>query len=448
MVSRLTIVPIFAPIMNILLLGSGGREHALAWKLRQSSLCDTLFIAPGNAGTAQCGINLPFTATDFEAIKACCIEHYIDMVIVGPEEPLVKGIVDYLVEESGLNLLIIGPSKEAAQLEGSKAYAKAFMERHGIPTAAYKEFSAENFQEGIEYLMQHPLPIVLKADGLAAGKGVIICQNHVEAVSEFELMIQRSKFGEAGKRVVVEEFLKGIELSVFVLTDGKEYILLPEAKDYKRIGEGDTGLNTGGMGAISPVPFADESFMKKVIERVVQPTINGLYKDGLDYKGFVFVGLMKVADDPFVIEYNCRMGDPETEVVIPRIKNDLVELLTAAAHSQLQNITLQQDDRFATTIVAVSGGYPEDYQKGFKIEGLDTVIDDTILFHSGTIEVDGAIVTNGGRVVCATALAEQLEDAINKSRELVEAIAFTDKYYRRDIGFEFLDTTSESYQDE
>lgn len=448
MVSRLTIVPIFATIMNILLLGSGGREHALAWKLRQSSLCSDLFIAPGNAGTAQCGMNLPFAATDFEAIKSCCVDHYIDMVIVGPEEPLVKGIVDYLVQESGLNLLIIGPSKEAAQLEGSKAYAKAFMERHNIPTAAYKEFTAENFEEGIEYLKQHPLPIVLKADGLAAGKGVIICQNHVEAVSEFELMIQRSKFGEAGKRVVVEEFLKGIELSVFALTDGKEYILLPEAKDYKRIGEGDTGLNTGGMGAISPVPFADEPFMQKVIERVVQPTINGLDKDGLDYKGFVFIGLMKVGDEPFVIEYNCRMGDPETEVVIPRIKNDLVELFTAAAHGQLQNINLQQDERFATTIVAVSGGYPEDYQKGLKIEGLNTVISDTILFHSGTKEVDGTIVTNGGRVLCATALATELEEAINKSRELIEAIDYTDKYYRRDIGFEFLDKTTESYQDE
>jgi phosphoribosylamine--glycine ligase len=434
--------------MNILLLGSGGREHALAWKLRQSSLCSDLFIAPGNAGTAQCGMNLPFAATDFEAIKSCCVDHYIDMVIVGPEEPLVKGIVDYLVQESGLNLLIIGPSKEAAQMEGSKAYAKAFMERHNIPTAAYKEFTAENFEEGIEYLKQHPLPIVLKADGLAAGKGVIICQNHVEAVSEFELMIQRSKFGEAGKRVVVEEFLKGIELSVFALTDGKEYILLPEAKDYKRIGEGDTGLNTGGMGAISPVPFADEPFMQKVIERVVQPTINGLNKDGLDYKGFVFIGLMKVGDEPFVIEYNCRMGDPETEVVIPRIKNDLVELFTAAAHGQLQNINLQQDERFATTIVAVSGGYPEDYQKGLKIEGLKTVISDTILFHSGTKEVDGTIVTNGGRVLCATALATELEEAINKSRELIEAIDYTDKYYRRDIGFEFLDKTTESYQDE
>ena len=434
--------------MNILLLGSGGREHALAWKLKQSNLCSDLFIAPGNAGTAQCGINLPFSATDFPAIRAACTEHYIDMVIVGPEEPLVKGIVDYLVSESGLNLLIIGPSKEAAQLEGSKAYAKSFMQRHGIPTAAYKEFTANNFEEGIEYLKQHPLPIVLKADGLAAGKGVIICQNHVEAVSEFELMIQRSKFGEAGKRVVVEEFLSGIELSVFDLTDGKEYILLPEAKDYKRIGEGDTGLNTGGMGAISPVPFADEAFMKKVTDRIVRPTIDGLNKDGLDYKGFVFIGLMKVGDDPYVIEYNCRMGDPETEVVIPRIKNDLVALLTATAHSQLQNVTLEQDERFATTIVAVSGGYPEDYEKGLEIEGLDTTISDTMLFHSGTKDQDGRIVTNGGRVLCATALADQLDDAINKSRELIEGIEFTDKYYRRDIGFEFLDTVSENYQDE
>src|SRR6476619_170423 len=292
MVSRLTIVPIFAPIMNILLLGSGGREHALAWKLKQSILCSTLFIAPGNAGTAQCGINLPFTATDFEAIKACCTEHYIDMVIVGPEEPLVKGIVDYLVEESGLNLLIIGPSKEAAQLEGSKAYAKAFMERHGIPTAAYREITSENFEEGIDYLKQHPLPIVLKADGLAAGKGVIICQNYVEAFAEFELMIQRSKFGDAGKRVVVEEFLQGIELSVFVLTDGKNYVLLPEAKDYKRVGEGDTGLNTGGMGAISPVPFATPGFMHKVEEKIVKPTIGGLYKEEIEYMGFLFFGLI------------------------------------------------------------------------------------------------------------------------------------------------------------
>ncbi len=424
--------------MNILLLGSGGREHALAWKLSQSNLCSELFIAPGNAGTAQCGTNLPFSVTDFEAIKNCCLDKYIDMVIVGPEEPLVKGIVDFLVKESGLNLLIIGPSKEAAQLEGSKAFAKAFMQRHAIPTATYKEFTEENFTEGIEYLKQHPLPIVLKADGLAAGKGVIICQNYVEAVSEFELMIQRSKFGDAGKRVVVEEFLNGIELSVFVLTDGVNYVLLPEAKDYKRVGEKDTGLNTGGMGAVSPVPFAEEAFMQKVVTRIIEPTVKGLQKDGLDYKGFVFVGLMKVGDEPFVIEYNCRMGDPETEVIIPRIKNDLVELLTATAKQQLQNIKIEKDERFATTIVAVSGGYPDDYQKGFQITGLNTKIDDTLIFHSGTKQVDDKIVTNGGRIICATALDLDLDEAINKSRDLIESIEFEGKYFRRDIGFEFL----------
>ena len=433
--------------MNILLLGSGGREHALAWKLKQSNLCSKLFIAPGNAGTAQCGINLPFTATDFEAIKNCCVDEHIDMVIVGPEEPLVKGVVDFLSANEALkDLLIIGPSKEAAQLEGSKAFAKAFMHRHNIPTAAYKEFTEENFEEGIEYLKNHALPIVLKADGLAAGKGVIICQNHVEAVSEFELMIQRSKFGEAGKRVVVEEFLSGIELSVFLLTDGKNYMLLPEAKDYKRIGEGDTGPNTGGMGAVSPVPFADDTFMQKVISTIAEPTIKGLQKDEYDYKGFVFIGLMKVGDEPYVIEYNCRMGDPETEVVIPRIKNDLVELLTAAAKQQLENVSIEKDERYATTIVAVSGGYPDDYEKDFEIKGLNVSKDDTMLFHMGTKEADGKIVTNGGRVVCATALAFQLDEAINKSRDLIEAIEFEGKYFRRDIGFEFVNTndTTES----
>jgi phosphoribosylamine--glycine ligase len=312
------------------------------------------------------------------------------------------------------------------------------MQRHNIPTAAYKEFTEENFEEGIEYLKQHPLPIVLKADGLAAGKGVIICQSHVEAVSEFELMIQRSKFGEAGKRVVIEEFLSGIELSVFVLTDGINYVVLPEAKDYKRVGEGDTGLNTGGMGAISPVPFADDAFMQKVITKIVEPTVKGLQKDRLDYKGFVFVGLMKVGDEPFVIEYNCRMGDPETEVVMPRIKNDLVELLTATAKQRLQNVSIEKDERFATTIVAVSGGYPNDYKKGIEINGLDTVMKDTLVFHSGTKEIDGKIVTNGGRVVCATGLDMQLDEAINKSRDLIEAIEFEGKYFRRDIGFEFL----------
>jgi phosphoribosylamine--glycine ligase len=425
--------------MNILLLGSGGREHALAWKLKQSNLCSNLFIAPGNPGTAQCGTNLSFAVTDFESIKKCCYTENIELVVVGPEEPLVKGLVDYLKADRQLsNLMIIGPSKEAAQLEGSKAYAKAFMQRHNIPTAAYKEFTEENFAEGVEYIKQQSLPIVLKADGLAAGKGVLICQNHGEAVSEFELMIQRSKFGEAGKRVVVEEYLSGIELSVFVLTDGKDYVLLPEAKDYKRIGEGDTGLNTGGMGAVSPVPFADEAFMQKVVHKIVEPTVQGLQKDQLDYKGFVFIGLMKVGDEPYVIEYNCRMGDPETEVVIPRIKNDLGELLTATAKQQVSTVRIEKDERFATTIVAVSGGYPNDYQKGFAIKGLETSIKDTLLFHSGTKEADGNILTSGGRVLCATALAPQLEDAIHKSKQLIEAIEFEGKYYRRDIGFEFV----------
>ncbi|MER3464579.1 MAG: phosphoribosylamine--glycine ligase, partial [Chitinophagaceae bacterium] len=354
------------------------------------------------------------------------------------EEPLVKGIVDYLKEESALNLFIIGPSKEAAQLEGSKAFAKAFMQQHGIPTAAYKEFTEENFTEGIEYIKQHSLPIVLKADGLAAGKGVIICQNHVEAVAEFEWMIQRSKFGEAGKRVVIEEFLDGIELSVFALTDGSNYVLLPEAKDYKRVGEGDKGLNTGGMGAISPVPFADEAFMQKVISKIVEPTIRGLQRDNLDYKGFVFFGLIKVGDEPYVIEYNCRMGDPETEVVVPRIKNDLVEVLLATARRNLASVAIEKDERCATTIVAVSGGYPNDYEKGFPISFPEILNENVLLFHAGTKEDDDKIVTNGGRVICATALAADLDDAINLSRDAIEELQFEGKYFRRDIGFEFL----------
>lgn len=430
--------------MNILLLGSGGREHALAWKISQSKLCSKLFIAPGNAGTAKCGTNLSFGVTDFEAIKASCNENQIDMVIVGPEEPLVQGITDFLNEESGLQLMIIGPSRQAAQLEGSKAFAKEFMHRHSVPTARYKEFTAENFEAGIEYLKEHDLPIVLKADGLAAGKGVIICQNHVEAIAEFELMIQRSKFGEAGKKVVVEDFLEGIELSVFVLTDGKNYVLLPEAKDYKRVGEGDTGLNTGGMGAISPVPFADETFMQKVKTKIIEPTIKGLEKDNLKYRGFIFFGLMKVGDEPFVIEYNCRMGDPETEVVIPRLKNDLVELLEAAAKGNLGSITVEKDNRFATTIVAVSGGYPDHYQKGYEITGLNVHDENSFLFHSGTKEENGKIFTNGGRIVCATALASSMDDALGLARDLVEEVNFENKYYRRDIGFEFIDTTPKS----
>jgi phosphoribosylamine--glycine ligase len=425
--------------MNILLLGSGGREHALAWKISQSNHCSKLFIAPGNAGTALHGTNLAFGVNDFAAIEKACVDEHIDMVIVGPEEPLVNGVVDTLKSNEQLkDLLIVGPSKNAAQLEGSKAFAKSFMQRHAIPTASYKEFTAENFEEGIEYLRQHPLPIVLKADGLAAGKGVIICQNYVEAFAEFELMIQRSKFGEAGKRVVVEEFLSGIELSVFVLTDGKNYVLLPEAKDYKRIGEGDTGLNTGGMGAISPVPFANEAFMQKVKTRIIEPTIAGFQKDDLDYKGFVFFGLIKVDDEPYVIEYNCRMGDPETEVVIPRIKNDLVELLQATAEQKLDAVIVEIDPRVATTIVAVSGGYPNDYQTGFPISGLNLAEEDSLIFYAGAKKDGKKVVTRGGRVICTTALGDDLVEALEKSKELVEAINFEGKYFRKDIGFEFV----------
>jgi phosphoribosylamine--glycine ligase len=425
--------------MNILLLGSGGREHALAWKLSQSKHCSKLFIAPGNTGTAQCGVNMPFAVTDFTSIRQCCLEEEIDMVIIGPEEPLVKGLVDYLKTEIEPGLLIVGPSKEAAQLEGSKAYAKAFMERHKIPTAAYKEFTGKNFDEGIAYLQQHALPIVLKADGLAAGKGVIIAQSREEALAEFSAMIQGAKFGEASQRVVVEEFLSGIELSVFVLTDGRDYLLLPGAKDYKRIGEGDTGLNTGGMGAVSPVPFADEAFMQKVINKVVEPTIRGLEIDNLDYKGFVFFGLIKVGGEPYVIEYNCRMGDPETEVVIPRIKNDLVKLLEATAKGNLTNQSIETDSRYATTIVAVSGGYPEDFQKGFEIKGLENHLTDGIVFHAGTKAADGKIVSNGGRVLCVTALAENLQEAVAKSKKQLLQIHFENMYYRNDIGYEFPD---------
>lgn len=424
--------------MNILLLGSGGREHALAWKISQSKQCSKLFIAPGNAGTLLHGTNLSFAVNDFDAIEKACVEEKINLLIVGPEEPLVHGIVDTIKTNADLkNILIIGPSKKAAQLEGSKAFAKAFMQRHHIPTASYKEFTAENFEEGIDYLKQHALPIVLKADGLAAGKGVIICENHVEATSEFELMIQRSKFGEAGKKVVVEEFLSGIELSVFVLTDGKSYLLLPEAKDYKQVGEGNTGLNTGGMGAISPVPFAGESFMQKVKAKIIEPTIAGLQKDQLDYKGFIFFGLMKVASEPYVIEYNCRLGDPETEVVVPRIKNDLLQLLIATAQQKLHSVQLEKDSRYATTIVAVSAGYPNEHQTGLEISGLPLAEDDSFIFYAGAKKEENTIVTNGGRVVCATALDNDLQQALEKSKKLIDTIHFEGKYFRKDIGFEF-----------
>ena len=428
--------------MKILLLGSGGREHALAWKLAQSPLCSTLFIAPGNAGTSGCGINVNLSPLDFEAVGKYCITESIGMVVVGPEEPLVRGIVDFFAADPALRpISVIGPSASGARLEGSKAFSKQFMDRHHIPTAAYREFNSSNFAEGIAYLRQHSLPIVLKADGLAAGKGVMICQNHVEAVAEFELMLQGHKFGEAGNKVVVEEFLTGIELSVFVLTDGRHYLTLPPAKDYKRVGEGDKGPNTGGMGAVSPVPFADAVFMDKITQRIIIPTINGLSAEKIDYKGFVFIGVIKVGEDPYVIEYNCRMGDPETEVVMPRLKNDLVELFKAVAEQRLNEWEIETDHRTACTIVAVSGGYPGSYEKGLPITGLDQPLtDDTLIFHAGTrVENnDNAILTNGGRVLCVTSFAETVYEAVDKSRDVLEKIDYDGIYYRRDIGYEFL----------
>lgn len=425
--------------MNILLIGSGGREHTLAWKLKQSPQCSNLFIAPGNTGTALFGTNLPIAVSDFDAIALACFTNAIDMILVGPEEPLVKGINDYFQNTKGFeNLKIIGPSKEASQLEGSKAFAKAFMKRHNIPTAAYGEFTADKYLEGVEYIQSQSLPIVLKADGLAAGKGVLICQNHLEACSEFELMLLRSKFGEAGKKVVIEEFLKGIELSIFVLTDGENYVLLPEAKDYKRIGEADTGLNTGGMGAVSPLPFVTDEFLQKVKERIIEPTIAGLKKDKLDYKGFIFLGLMSDNGEPSVIEYNCRMGDPETEVVIPRIKNDLVELLMATAEQRLNEISIETDERAVATVMAVSGGYPGDYEKGKVINGLqEPALQDCIVFHSGTKQQGDEIVTDGGRVLAVTSYGENITEAVELSNYMIEQLDFEGMYHRTDIGYEF-----------
>lgn len=425
--------------MNILLIGSGGREHAFAWKLKQSSLCSNLYIAPGNAGTGLCGVNLPIAVTDFDAMAKACTAHNIDLVLVGPEEPLVKGVFDYFKNNPALkHIAVIGPSKNASQLEGSKAFAKDFMQRHNVPTAAYKEFTADNYAEGVAYLQQHPLPVVLKADGLAAGKGVLICQNTIEALSEFELMIHRSKFGEAGKKVVAEEFLTGIELSVFVLTDGENYLLLPEAKDYKRIGEGDSGLNTGGMGAVSPLPFVNEAFLQKVKEEIIEPTIAGLKKDRLEYKGFIFFGLMNDNGIPKVIEYNCRMGDPETEVVIPRIKNDFVEILLATANNKLHEISLQVDERTAAAVVAVSGGYPGDYETGKEITGLtEDTLDNSIVFHSGTKEENGIVLTNGGRVLVVTSFGDTITEAAEQSTYMLEQLYFENMYARTDIGYEF-----------
>lgn len=425
--------------MNILLLGGGGREHALAWKLKQSPLCDTLFIAPGNPGTATIGTNVPISATDFDALKKFAIENKIEMVVVGPEDPLVKGVYDFFLEDELLkNIPVIGPSKTAAQLEGSKAFAKQFMERQTIPTAKYREFTAQNLEEGLAHIDTNNPPFVLKADGLAAGKGVLIISDKEEAKAALQEMILQNKFGVASAKVVIEEFLSGIEFSVFVLTDGTNYKILPNAKDYKRVGEGDTGLNTGGMGAISPVPFVDEALMQKVEERIVKPTVKGLAKEAIVYKGFIYVGLILVNNEPFVIEYNCRMGDPETEVVMPRLKSDLVDLLVAVADGNLNTKTVEQDERAATTVIVASGGYPEDFEKGKIISGLsENYGDDVIVFQAGTKNEQDKTVTSGGRVLAITAYGDSIENAVKKSLAVAEKIQFEKKYFRKDIGYEF-----------
>jgi phosphoribosylamine--glycine ligase len=423
--------------MNILVLGSGGREHTLAWKIAQSSMVSNLYVAPGNAGTAKIAVNVPIAVTDFEAIKKFVVDNKIEMVLVGPEDPLVKGIHDFFLESTELqNVKVIGPQKEGARLEGSKEYAKEFMKRHKIPTAAYESFTSETVEEGKKFLETLTPPYVLKADGLAAGKGVLILDDLKEAKQELDEMLLDAKFGQASSKVVIEEFLNGIELSCFVLTDGKDYKILPMAKDYKRIGEGDTGLNTGGMGAISPVPFADEVFRKKIEDRIVKPTITGLCQDKIPYKGFVFIGLIKVGEEPFVIEYNVRMGDPETEVVIPRLKTDLVALLKAVADNDLSKIPLEIDNKAATTVMTVSGGYPEAYEKGKVITGLDTVEDDALVFHAGTILKNNKVVTNGGRVLAVTSMDKSFRQAIKKSYQNIAKLNFDKMYYRKDIGFD------------
>lgn len=422
--------------MTILLLGSGGREHALAWKMLQSDKCSKLFVAPGNAGTEAIAKNINISPTDFEAIKNFVLQEKVEMIVVGPEDPLVAGIYDFFKNDEALqNIPVIGPSKKGAQLEGSKEFAKEFLVKHNIPTAAYGSFTKETLEKGQKFLETLSPPYVLKADGLAAGKGVLIIQDLEEAKAELKNMLVDEKFGQASSKVVIEEFLDGIELSCFVLTDGKSYKILPTAKDYKRIGEGDTGLNTGGMGAVSPVPFADAVLLEKIENRIVKPTIDGLQKDGIEYKGFVFIGLINVKNEPMVIEYNVRMGDPETEVVIPRLTSDLVELFLAVADEKLDQVSLEVDSRSATTIMVVSGGYPEDYEKGKAISGIENVID-SIVFHAGTKTVDGQVVTNGGRVLAVTSYGDNFKEAIQKSYQNIDKLKFEKMYFRKDIGFD------------
>lgn len=424
--------------MRVLLLGSGGREHALVWKISQSSILDQLFIAPGNAGTRQFGKNIPLSPIDFIAVKSFVLENNIDMVVVGPEEPLVLGIYDFFVGDAELyKIPVIGPSKFGAQLEGSKDFAKAFMNRHSIPTAKYATFTIENLEEGLTFLKNMKSPYVLKADGLAAGKGVLIIHDLDEAQAELKSMLQHEKFGEASKKVVIEQFLDGIELSVFIVTDGHSFKLLPEAKDYKRIGEGDTGPNTGGMGAISPVPFADAAFMDKVHNRIIVPTVKGLKSEGIVYKGFVFFGLICVKGDPYVIEYNCRMGDPETEVVIPRLKSDILDLFEGIASNTLSERDIQFIDKSAATVMMVAGGYPDVYEKGKQIYGLNSVVD-SLVFHAGTIADGPSVLTSGGRVLAVTSYGKNIEVAIEKAYEAVSKISFEGAYYRKDLGQDVL----------
>ena len=422
--------------MNILLLGSGGREHAFAWKMTQSALCSQLFVAPGNAGTAQIATNVVMNPNDFDTVKQFVLANAIEMVVVGPEDPLVNGIYDFFKNDAALNAIpVIGPSKLGAQLEGSKEFAKEFLVKNNIPTAKYESFTSETVEKGYAFLETLSPPYVLKADGLAAGKGVVILNDLQEAKDELKAMLVDAKFGSASSKVVIEEFLDGIELSCFVLTDGKSYKILPTAKDYKRIGEGDTGLNTGGMGAISPVPFADATLMQKIEDQIVIPTINGLKNDNIEYKGFVFIGLIKVGDDPFVIEYNVRMGDPETEVVIPRIKSDLVALFQAVATEKLSDFEFELDERTAATIVVVSGGYPEEFEKGKEISGLNNETE-SLVFHAGTKEENGKIVSNGGRVLAVTSFGNTFVDATKKSYQTIENLKFDKMNYRKDIGFD------------